>query len=286
MIRRSLIILAFSLAAAAVVSATAEEVVQGLDHIPLAVKNLEQSKADFQLLGFALKPGRLHENGLNNAHVKFPDGTEIELITAPTAADELTSEYYHWLEGGDGPAFLGLYSPDTSALIQRLSSIGLSLDRKGGLGTLSEQADLKRLFFAGRQHSPTDRPDHFAHANTALSLAGVWLSGAAAEQRLLAKLGAAPLAEPPCGPFDHGSAAFSLPEGVLVFLPATAQLAPGRSIVGATVTVKDLATARRILTTNRIGYVQVAGCDRNSVWVSPATAHGMWLEFYQPRTSR
>jgi hypothetical protein len=188
LIRRSLT-LVLALATTAAASATAEEVIQGLDHIPLAVKNLEQSKADFQVLGFALKPGRLHANRLNNAHVKFPDGTEIELITAPAAADALSSVYHHWLERGDGPAFLGLYALDFGALVQRLSWIGLYLDRKGGLGTLSGPAELKRLFFARRQHSPTDRPEHFAHANTALSLAGVWLAGAVGEQRLLPMLG-------------------------------------------------------------------------------------------------
>jgi len=62
--------------------AAPEPVVRGLDHVPLAVKDLEQAKADFEALGFALKPGRPHDNGLRNAHVKFPDGTEIELITA------------------------------------------------------------------------------------------------------------------------------------------------------------------------------------------------------------
>ena len=160
-----------------------------MDHIPLAVNDLERSKSDFEALGFALKPGRPHANGLRNAHVKFPDGTEIELITAPAAVDALTSEYQSWLKGGDGAAFLGLYAPDFNALIQRLSRQGLVLDWKGGLGTFTEPADLRRLFFARRQHSPTDRPEHFAHANTAFSLAGVWLAGAASRATLAPNVG-------------------------------------------------------------------------------------------------
>jgi len=85
----------------------AQPVVWGIDHIPLAVADLERATADFEALGFTLKPGRPHENRLRNAHVKLRDGTEIELITAPTATDALSSEYQNWLKGGDGPTFLG-----------------------------------------------------------------------------------------------------------------------------------------------------------------------------------
>jgi catechol 2,3-dioxygenase-like lactoylglutathione lyase family enzyme len=261
-------------------------VVRGLDHIPLAVRDLERSKADFEALGFTLKPGRLHENGLRNAHAKFPDGTELELITAPAATDALTSEYHRWLENGDGPAFLGLYTADFHTLGERLSRLGLALHRTGNLGTLTEPAALRRLFFARRQHSPTDRPQHFAHANTAFSLARVWLAGAEAEQQLLPMLGAAPMEATPCAPFGSASAAFLLPEGEIVFLPAAAQLAPGRPIVAATVKVSSLETARNILRGNRIQYHLPRSCTRNSCWIGPADAHGLWLEFWQPSASR
>ena len=35
----------------------AQLMVQGLDHIPIAVRDLEQAGADFEALGFVLKPG-------------------------------------------------------------------------------------------------------------------------------------------------------------------------------------------------------------------------------------
>jgi hypothetical protein len=178
------LVLAFALAVAAAAPVAAEAVVLGLDHVPLAVRDLERSKADFEALGFVLKPGRSHGNGLRNAHMKFSNGTEIELITAPAATDALASEYHNWLKGGDGPPFFGLYAPNFGALTDRLSGLGLSLDRKGDIGTLSEPVALGQLFFARRQRSPTDRPVHFAHANTAFSLVGVWLTGGTAEQRL------------------------------------------------------------------------------------------------------
>jgi catechol 2,3-dioxygenase-like lactoylglutathione lyase family enzyme len=263
-------------------AAAQETVVRGLDHITLAVTDLEGAKASFAALGFALKPGRPHDNGLRNAHAKFPDGTEIELITALAATDALASDYYNWLKDGDGPAFLGFYAPGFGALIERLSRLGLGLNRIGGIGTFSEPVALRRLFFGHRQNSPTDRPEHFAHANTAFSLSGIWLAGATAEQRLLTNLGAVPLNAPTCGPLGTGSAAFSLPEAEIVFLPESAQIVSGRAIVGVTVSVKSIQRVESVLTTNQIRHDRVAGCDRPSLWVGPTAAHGMWLEFRQP----
>jgi hypothetical protein len=279
------VLLAASGALASSVAAD-QPVVRGLDHIPVAVRDLERAKADFEALGFVLKPGRPHANGLRNAHVKFRDGTEIELIAVPAAVDALTSEYLRWLEGGDGPAFLGLYAPDFRTLGERLSKVGLALHETGNLGTFTEPAALRRLFFARRQHSPTDRPAHFAHANTAFSLAGVWLVGAEAVQQLLPALDAVPAEFPPCGPLGSGSTAFALPEGEIVCLPATAQLAQGRPIVAATVKVRSLETTRNILQGHRIRYRQLPGCTRDSLWVAPDDAHGLWLELWQQPASR
>ena len=252
----------------AVAAAAQDALVRGLDHIPLAVKDLEQSQADFEALGFVLKPGRPHANGLRNVHVKFPDGTELELITASSASDALSSDYLAWLREGDGPAFLGLYAPGR---------------KQADFAALTDPS-LKRVFFSGRQQSPTDRPEHFAHPNTAFALSGVWLAGADAERRLLPLLGARPAKTPTCLPFGAAAVAYSLPEAQVVFLPATDQLVPGRSIVGATVTVRNLQAVRHILASSGIAFEMPHGCDDHSLWVGPRAAHGMWLEFHQPST--
>lgn len=52
-----------------------------LDHVVLAVRDLDAAAAGFARHGFRSKPGRLHANGLLNRHVKFRDGTGIELMT-------------------------------------------------------------------------------------------------------------------------------------------------------------------------------------------------------------
>ena len=64
-----------------------------LNHVPVVVSDLDEASHAYRRLGFSLKEGRPHANGLVNRHVKFPDGTEVELITAPPAVDSLTTYY-------------------------------------------------------------------------------------------------------------------------------------------------------------------------------------------------
>src|SRR5262249_26762634 len=47
-------------------AAPKSSVVLGLSHVPLAVRDLHSAAEDFEKLGFALKPGRLHANGIRN----------------------------------------------------------------------------------------------------------------------------------------------------------------------------------------------------------------------------
>jgi catechol 2,3-dioxygenase-like lactoylglutathione lyase family enzyme len=231
--------------------------VTGLDHIPIAVRDLERAAADYRSLGFALKPGRPHANGITNQHVKFRDGTELELITAPAARDALTTTYRKHLAEGDGPAFLALFAPGVDA-----RSLGLTAD------------PLRYIFMFGRNQSPTDRPEHFAHANTAESLMGVWLAGddLSGERRLLEKLGAGiHLRASRYGGQVVEATVAQLTEGEVVLLQGARQLVPGRRIVGATVRVRDLAAARRVLA----GRGQEIG---SSIFLPPALTHGLWLE--------
>ena len=63
----------------------------GIDHIPLAVNDLASATETYRRLGFAIKPGRFHADGIRNNHVKFEDGAGIELITASAPTDALTA---------------------------------------------------------------------------------------------------------------------------------------------------------------------------------------------------
>lgn len=242
-------------------SQTAPAVI-GLDHVPIAVRDLEVAAETYRRLGFALKPGRPHQNCIRNQHVKFPEGTELELITAPEARDALTTKYRRHLEDGDGPAFLALYVPDSARTPQGL------------------HPSLDYLFFGARNASPTDRPEHFAHENTAISLIAVWLAGEdlTHERALFTRGGATTVAGDVNVPDRVRADIARFNEGEVLLLPASHQRVKGRRIVGATLRVRNLSKARAILETQRIPLAAASPSPARSVFVAPEHAHGIWLE--------
>ena len=252
----------------------------GLDHIPLAVKNLEHAADDFHRLGFTLKAGRLHDNGVRNQHVKFEDGAGIELITASEARDAQTAKYLRLLWQGDGPALLGLHTANVDALAKRLESIGQAYARQGGFVTLTEPG-FDYLFFGGSNRSPTDRPEHFAHANTASAMIGVWIAGGDVPRlsRLFASLGAAIIEKQVFVPEKINATVARLENGEITFLPASRQVISGRPIVGAVFKTRDLGRAQRLLaSTHNAAPTMVQAAGHRSLFIPPQTAHGIWLE--------
>jgi hypothetical protein len=276
------------LVALAALAAPLDSAVTGLDHIPIAVADLARAADDYRALGFALKPGRPHDDGIENQHVKFTDGTELELITAPDARDALTAAYRRQLEQGDGPAFFALFAPEMTAADERLGRLQIPHARNGGTIDFPPDGGLGYVFLSGRNTSPTDRPEHFAHANTAESLIRVWLAGddLSRERRLLEGLGATTTQVDARVPDAVRATAAILQEGEVLLLPGARQLVSGRRIVGATLRVGSLDTARTVLGRGQPAPLEiVASKDGRSVFLPPSRTHGLWLEFREPGRS-
>ena len=136
---------AFALLLSLISPAAAEPALTGLNHIPVAVSDLDRAKANYEAMGFMLKPGRAHANVIRNLYVKFPDGTEIELITSVEARDELSAEYVAWLKAGDGPPFAGFYTREMIGLLGRISDLGSLLVFEGGIASFRPESLLQLL---------------------------------------------------------------------------------------------------------------------------------------------
>src|SRR5687768_8791793 len=96
-------------ATAATAPCKAPTAAPALDHAIIVVSDLEHAVSAFRNVGFQIKPGRLHANGLLNAHIKFAEGGEIELMTVRGAArDAMARDYAALLEQGDGGVYVAL----------------------------------------------------------------------------------------------------------------------------------------------------------------------------------
>jgi hypothetical protein len=104
----------------------------------------------------------------------------------------LTDRYLRHVAQGDGPAFLALYAPSLESASARLEAARVEHHRDGSFLDFGERDGLGYLFLGPRNRSPTDRGEHFVHANGATSLVAAWLAGddLSAERRLFHVLGA------------------------------------------------------------------------------------------------
>ncbi len=54
--------------------------IQGIDHLVIVVKDLDQAARDYRQLGFSVVPGGQHPVGSHNVLISFADGSYLEII--------------------------------------------------------------------------------------------------------------------------------------------------------------------------------------------------------------
>jgi len=252
----------------------AHPVVSGVDHIPVVVTDLDKAQADFRAMGFVIKAGRLHADGIRNAHVKFRDGTEIELITASKAVDALTSEYAAKMKTSEGPVYFGLFAPDFAAITAASNLLPIKPQQDSGLFTFPPDSPLHPLFIGQRNKAANDKPEYFEHKNSAVRLSALWVQDSPELREELKGLGASLTPIDLCG-FEGTAKGIraSLPEGDLFLMPSKVTVAAAR------IEVRFLSDIENILRSNGIPMKVGEACDNKSLWVPPSTAHGIWVEF-------
>jgi hypothetical protein len=256
-----------------------------LDHVPIAVRQLDTAIETFRGLGFSIKPGSKHPNSIRDAHIKFRDGTALELITASRKDDRTASFYLRFLQAGEGPAALSLDGGTIDSLKPKIQRLGLDFETFTGpfYEWLLFGGPLAYLFFGTISSRPPDLPDHLSHRNTALSLGSVWIAKESFEKedRLFSILGARRREADFSLPVPGRIREFALRRGELYGVTTSAADIQ-RPIVGITVLVTDIVAADTILG-SRIRSRVLHGEDTRGryVRVPPELAYGTWIEFLQ-----
>lgn len=191
-----------------------------IDHVVLAVNDLDQASSTFLNLGFTLKKGRPHANGIINQHAKFRDATEIELLSLEKEpSDEITKGYATFLQRGEGGAFL--------ALVGSLESIGTKAEEVGAQPKIiqSQQSTYltfqnpswAHLFVIEKPSTVIDPDSLLNHTNGTNGINAVWLDASKGFEDVVLGLGAKK-----CGlfevPGDRFGMAYGVSNGVLILL--------------------------------------------------------------------
>lgn len=164
--------------------------IKGIDHVVIAVLDLDPAAATFERLGFTLTPRGFHDFGSQNHCIMFGDDY-IELVAVPKP-HPFNQYYSDFLACGEGLAATVLKTNDAAALAKELAVAGfasngpIALSRPVRVGKVAKDARFAlvglpleatpghRMFAC--QHLTRDlvwRPEWRSHANGATRLAAV-----------------------------------------------------------------------------------------------------------------
>jgi hypothetical protein len=166
-----------------------------LDHVILVVRDLDVASAGFRSSGFILKQGRLHANNLLNRHIKFRDGSSIELMMVRgVPGDAMARDYVTLAAAGEGGVYVALKVPDIEDA--KAAAIALELrtqeSRSGPWHFLSfpSTSPAAAVFFSAGSALVQDSDSLLNHVPGVDGLAEVWLEGGPQLVEHLEKLGA------------------------------------------------------------------------------------------------
>jgi catechol 2,3-dioxygenase-like lactoylglutathione lyase family enzyme len=166
--------------------------ISGIDHVVIAVRDLNRAQAAYAHLGFTLTPRGFHTLGSQNHCIMF-ERDYLELLALPKA-HPATQYYADFLVKGDGLASIALATEDAAGAYAALRRNGIEVDAPldfsrpvelpGGTRDAAfrivqlplEQTPGCRTFLC--QHFTRDvvwRPEYQRHALGATGLAGIAL---------------------------------------------------------------------------------------------------------------
>jgi catechol 2,3-dioxygenase-like lactoylglutathione lyase family enzyme len=98
----------------------------GIDHLVVAVPDLDAARQSYTDLGFTVVPGGRHPIGTHNALIAFADGAYVELI----AFYEPNAEHRWWqpLQRGGGLVDFCMQTDDLRGDMERFRAAGVALD--------------------------------------------------------------------------------------------------------------------------------------------------------------
>jgi len=98
----------------------------GIDHIVIAVPDLEAATKNYEQLGFTVVPGGRHPVGTHNSLIAFADGSYIELISF--YRDNPDHRWWSALQKGGGLVDYCMQTDDLAGDTAKLRAAGVKID--------------------------------------------------------------------------------------------------------------------------------------------------------------
>lgn len=166
-----------------------------VDHVTMVVNDLSVAREGLRDLGFRLKDGTRHANGILNAHAKTRGGSLEVLTIAPDANhDDVSLEYLDLLSDGEGGAFLALGGVPLDSVASRIDALDIDYAIQRGAAwdylTFPLDSPYRHVYFIDMHSPPIDADSMLTHMNGASRISAIALDGSPELVGILEAVGA------------------------------------------------------------------------------------------------
>lgn len=103
----------------------------GIDHLVIAVRDLDEARRNYETLGFTVVPGGRHPTGSHNALIAFADGSYLELIAFYQPSPE--HKWWQPLQRGGGLVDYCMQTDDLLRDTAAFRTAGVAIDEPAPL---------------------------------------------------------------------------------------------------------------------------------------------------------
>ena len=100
--------------------------IQGIDHLVIVVKDLDQAARDYRQLGFTVVPGGQHPVGSHNVLISFADGSYLEIIAF--YRDAIDHRWWDPLQKGERLVDFCFQTDDLRGDTKKLHDAGVAIN--------------------------------------------------------------------------------------------------------------------------------------------------------------
>ena len=165
-----------------------------IDHVISVVHDLDMEVEKYERMGFTIKPGTIHDNGLVNAHIKFANNSAFELMSiVGSPNDAIAQRYRSLLDDGEGGVYICLSGIAIERLRLLLSDKGYAYNFAEGKFwsyiTFPDDSMLAPFFFIDYHHHFEEDNKYHIHENNCKGFKVISIEGNSETNKFLSDIG-------------------------------------------------------------------------------------------------
>jgi hypothetical protein len=250
------------------------------DHLIIGTANISESANFFaDVLGFTIKNGRQHSNGVNNLFIEFKDNSELELISVIDPKDNIARKYRSLIEHKKYGLQFAMRTDRLNEVISHFSNLNSDYNKiheNENYSVLSKSEYDAKLPLFFMKHKNQNFNTETDHQNSAKGIRSIWFSTQKLKETIfdLADLGFQLVDTVKVHGFSNRSVLMKNDNFEIILLEEK-----DYGILGVTIILDDLSVVKRRLDNKNLKYRSYNDEKGSGIILSPETSESIWIEF-------